>query len=68
LAKQDRNERSGLVVPSFAFFPFYIKPVVTVGGNIGGDAAGTLVLKQREKEIEAQKAVATAPDFGRVLH
>lgn len=44
------------LVPSFAYFPFYVKPVLTIGGRMGGTATGAVVLKQREKEVEAGKA------------
>lgn len=44
------------LVPSFAYLPFYVKPMLNVGGNIGGNVAGRMVLKQREREVEASKA------------
>ena len=44
------------LVPGFAYLPFYVKPLLTVGGNIGGNAAGQMVLKQREKELKAAES------------
>ncbi len=40
------------LVPGFAYLPFYVKPVLTMGGRVGGSATGNVVLKQREKEME----------------
>ena len=44
------------LVPSFAYLPFYVKPVLTMGGRISGDTAGKMVLKQRQTEIDAHQS------------
>ncbi len=38
------------LVPLFAYLPFYVKPILSIGGRIGGTATGNVVRKQREKE------------------
>jgi len=45
------------LVPGLAYLPFYVKPVLTAGGRIGGSATGNLVLKQREKENASTASV-----------
>ena len=39
------------LVPAFAYVPFYVKPALNVGGRIGGNATGNMILKQREGEV-----------------
>lgn len=46
------------LVPGFAYLPFYVKPVLTMGGRMSGNTAGKMVQKQREKEIEANQSIA----------
>lgn len=43
------------LVPGFAYLPFYVKPALEMGGQLGGTATGTFVSHQRETEMETER-------------
>ncbi len=36
------------VIPSFAYAPFYVRPALSLGGNLTGQGIGNMVVKKRE--------------------
>ncbi len=42
------------LIPGFAYLPFYFTPILKAAGNVAGDATGTLVARQREKQLPSQ--------------
>ncbi len=47
----DAVSQATSLFPQFAYFPFYVKPALSLGGGLVGRGAGYFVVKHREQEI-----------------
>jgi hypothetical protein len=51
------------LVPGFAYLPFYVKPILTLGGRAGGRMTGNIVLRNRQKQQEPESKTASKTEI-----